>query len=498
MYVFSTFKEYKSFLNKNCFEPEGYALSNITHAANVSFMMSHSLPTFLNEPIFMDLFQNKSQISNILKDAGDPKVVSVKNRVLTIDKFKRSVKSNLDNSKVSIVLNKMAKVLQLHGRKYAQSTPSDAFDSLPQSTSSSFPDYKKKSLVRSKVIRQCHYLLRNPQNLKYIANYPIAVNWRTQVSRTLKLKFRQFYPFPVIVSCLEKTLFSGIFKHFEKVKNTPYCYGNIFPDLSKRYELWQSHKYIYSLDIDSFDLNVNNDLISIILDFLVKFVPLNDNEIKVFEFIKYYHLNCYVVSKNENNKTVSFRKQRGLMSGSSLTSMLGSLINLFSIMYINEVEKLDLSLKGISVMGDDLIVCSNRNFKLDMFCRLFDSYFSQSVSNLKSEIFYPGQDVYFLGHYFNSNERKLNNERFKVQLCISENFISEDVMPLNERIISKFCSILFKCTDGSKIFDKYIDRLMSLIRLEQLPTFYYDLIDSENKSKMLSFEEYKQKGWLKC
>jgi hypothetical protein len=464
-------------------------------AANVSWLNSKKSATFLYEPVFIKLFHCEGIIKQIGSSSGDPVKVSNLNRIETIKLLTSSDNLRLDESLTHKVLAEMADLLLLSGRKYKTVSPSEAFDSLPQNTSSSFPSFRRpKSLVKSDICSLVHKLIRTPK-LKVFHNFPISVNWRTQVSSSIKLKYRQFYPFPALVAVLEKMIFNGIFSHFEKNQMTPYCMSNTFEHLSKRYVKWQTKRHIYSIDFKSFDQKIENILLSTLLKFLSSKISLRVHDIDILDSIISYHCNCLIIS-SINGETCMFRKKRGLMSGSALTNLLGSMVNLFTLLYLNRLYKLDVDKSSISILGDDIVFASDKKLSINDFALYYKKHFNLEISVEKSNVYSPGEQVYFLGHNFDQYGRYLNNAKTVVQLCISENYIPEEILSTNDRIWSKFCSILFKCSDGEQFFDHYKPRLMKILKLEKPIGYYYTLFNSDGDMyKKFEFESYKSNGW---
>jgi hypothetical protein len=495
MKYFKNFSDLRSnFLDVNSRCP-WYLKFDANRAASVSWLNSKKSATYLTESIFTDVFNYEAEVLDLMTQAGDPKQKSDKNRIETINLLSSSNKLRLDKALTSVVLGEMSDLLLLSGSKYKTVGPSLAFDSLPQSTSSSFPDFlRPKTKVKEKVVSCIHNLLRSKVRFPFVL-FPISINWRTQISSSGKLKFRQFYPFPVLIAVIEKMIFNGIFVHFENNKTTPYCMGNTYTDLAVRYSYWQNRNYIYSLDFEAFDQRLENDLIKLCIDFLSSKIQLSYYDKFLVNDILDYHRNCLIISC-VNGLVCMFKKKRGLMSGSSLTNLVGSLINIFCILYLNRKYRLQIDTKSLSVLGDDIIFASNIKLELSDLSKLYNDEFYMKVSIEKSQIFLPSQKVFFLGHYFDMKGRYLDEHRVKLQLCISENFIHEEVLSTNDRIWSKFCSICFKCSDGSEFFNKYHRSLMYKLRLEKPLGYYYTLFNSDGDMyKKLKFEEFKLEGW---
>jgi uncharacterized protein YdcH (DUF465 family) len=482
-------------MNKLNYSLPSFARFNAKRAAEVSWMNSKKNATYNIESIFVELFSHHNKVDELINAAGDTQKTCDSNRSETINLLSNSSSIQIDDTLAAKVKGQMSDLLLLTGSKYKTCGPSEAFDTLPGATSSSFPDFKKpKTKIKDKVCQLSHQLL-NLGLSHLIIDFPITVNWRTQLSSSGKLKFRQFYPFPVVIACFEKMLFGGIFLHFERNLHTPYCFANRYIELRHRYIKWQHYKYIYSLDFKAFDQTIPNELIVMMLNFLSSKIFLNAKEKAVLRTILTYHTSCLVISC-VRGLTFMFRKRRGLMSGSALTNLLGSMVNLFIILYINRVYRLSIDPKSISILGDDIIFVSDRKIELSYLSGVINHHFNMEISVEKSEVFSAGERVFFLGHYFDDKGRYLDLERTKSQLCISENFIPEDVLSTNDRIWSKFCSILFKCSDGEAFYNFYRHRLLEKLRLAEPIGYYYTLFNTDgNPRKLVHFNEFMRNGW---
>jgi len=185
-------------------------------ASKISWMNSKKSANYNIESIFIELFSHQNKVNEIINAAGDTKKACELNRSETINLLSVSSNINIKNVIAAQVIGQMSDLLLLTGNKYKTCTPKEAFDTLPSATSSSFPDFKRpKSLIKERVCQLCHKLM-NLELSSCILDFPITINWRTQLSSSGKLKFRQFYPFPVAIACFEKMLFGEIFHHFEE------------------------------------------------------------------------------------------------------------------------------------------------------------------------------------------------------------------------------------------------------------------------------------------
>jgi hypothetical protein len=156
---------------------------NVSKASNVCWMNSKKSATYLTESIFIKLFNYEEEVKKLMASSGDPKIVSNSNRKETINLLTSDNFLNLDAVIIKKVFGLMSDLLLLSGNKYKAVSPSEAFDSLPQDTSSSFPDFQRpKSLLRKKVINMVHNIYRMKDTPRSFVKYPISLNWRTHIS----------------------------------------------------------------------------------------------------------------------------------------------------------------------------------------------------------------------------------------------------------------------------------------------------------------------------
>jgi len=330
----------------------------------------------------------------------------------------------------------------------------------------------------------------------FLKNAVVATSWRTQVNRTGKLKFRQFYPLPQIVQVIERRFFDPILLHFEKLKSTPYAFGFIWPHLKEVYKNMQAYKFVYSLDMSGYDISIPHVIIDLIFKELKKLLKMTPGETKLYEQITLYHKNALIMSSDAGGAII-FNKTRGLLSGSTVTNLFGSLINMFCLNYFCIDNNITINKRSYSVLGDDCIFGFNKYIEFSFISNYFLKTFGLSVSSEKSELFKKGEKIYYLGHYFDLNGRYLNRNRLNQQLCFSETFIPEEVMSKTERIVSKVCSLLFKSVDGFYEFEQIKEKLALALGISELPKYYKTFFNfMQNEKDVFRIDEAKDL-WMK-
>lgn len=457
------------FSNLGAFKPK-----DIEHTIRVCFQISLSTARFLTEKTFVDLFDYSKEMKAYL-DTVDVKGKCELNRSETFETMCKANDIFLDHVLEKRTFHAMARNTALMGHKFKKISFKEALEYMPKATSSSFPDHvTPKSNNFENIIWQNENHSKE-EEWRFFDECLIGTQWRTQINRSNELKFRQFYPLPHYIQAMERQYFNGFFIHFEKYKDTPYAYSNIWPHLKRRYLNCQKYKYTYSLDIKGFDMNISNTMIEKVLVWMTSFLILdNEDKVLVRRLID-YHLNAQILL-SKNRETIIFNKRRGLLSGSTLTNLLGSMISMFCIQYYAlSSTGVTLSNLAYTVHGDDNIFGSDKNITISEIADFYFKHFGLTISTEKSEIFRRGEKIYFLGHYIDAHGRYLNKDRMIHQLCFGSSYISKDDMSSSERVLSKLCSLLFKCTDGWDTFLSLKDRLLGMLDLSELPDYYNEL-----------------------
>lgn len=483
--TFNKFFTFKRFILNSCNFNGALKITNLEKVAGILWGQANAKPTYLIEDTFVKLFDKQDEVDELSK--LDLEKEGEDERLKTYQALKNDKPLKLDTVLIRKTLSWMTKSLRLEGKRFNPVTYEMAFDSMVTSTSSSFPEYvTPKVTMRAKVLKQIRST-SNTQKSEFIRKCLIGPAWRTQVNRSNNLKFRLFYPVSQFIQVIEKTVFYPFFQHFENNKRTCYAFANVFPDIQYRYQCWNRSKFAYSLDIKGFDINISNDLIKLIFDWLFLFLKHNELTKSQFAMIKDYHLTALIVTSIRGVVFI-FRKRCGLLSGSVLTNFFGSMVSLFCVVYFCIDNRIYIKTSDISVHGDDVILATNEKLTIQFIAAYFKEHFNLEVSIEKSEIFKRGERVYYLGHYIDKNGRYLNIDRVAKQLYVSSHFIPTTVMNKSTRIISKFLSNVLKSKDGLDFFLSYSKNLIGLLNIKELPKYYlhFAIIEKTYEKKAIS------------
>jgi len=456
------------FNSLKCFAPR-----DSEHTIRVLYQQSRSTARFLTEERFLELFRYREKMKEYLATVDVDKICE-ENRSEVLNNMSCPNTVKLDATRVKRVLHHMSKHTALMGHRFRVSHLTEAVERMPNNTSSSFPDFKTpKGENKSHIMEQFKYTC-TAQELNFINSALIATQWRTQINRSNKVKFRQFYPLPHYIQTMERVIFDPFFLHFEKYKDTPYAYSNIWPNLLRRYLNCQNYCSTYSLDIKGFDMNISNDLLKIIFEWTKSHLKLKPKDEIILDRIIEYHMKAKVLL-SAKGKSIVFEKERGLLSGSTLTNLFGSFVSMFCILYYGITTTGRIFCQDqYTVHGDDNILAMDKSTTISEIAVFYKETFGLEISIEKSEIFKRGERIYFLGHYIDARGRYLNKDRMVHQLCFGSHYISKEIMSSEERVLSKLCSLLFKCTDGWDMFISLRSRLLEVLNQSEIPAYYYN------------------------
>lgn len=484
-YTFGAFNQFKLYIGKTCNYGDTLRITNIPRVAGILWGQAMAKPSFLIEDVFVKLFDKQAEVDELLKiDLTEEGEIE---RLKTFEALSTSKPLKLDTVLTHKTIAWMTKALRLEGKSFNPVSLEMAFDSMVSSTSSSFPDYvTPKVNQRDKVLKQARKASFQ-QKSEFFKNSLIGPAWRTQVNRSNKLKFRLFYPVAQFIQLIEKNIFYPFFHHFENNKRTSYAFGNVFPDIQWRYQQWNKSKYVYSLDIKGFDINISNDLINIIFVWLFSFLRRDSVVIQHYKMIHDYHM-CALIVTSLKGVVHVFRKRCGLLSGSVLTNLIGSMVSLFCLVYFCIDNRIYIKASNLSVHGDDVILATDVKMTIPFIAAYFKEHFNLEVSIEKSEIFLQGERVYYLGHYIDGNKRYMNKDRVMKQLYVSSHYIPSEVMNKSTRIYSKMLSNVLKSADGFDFFLQYNTRLMGLLNISELPKYYlyFTVIEKNYESREIA------------
>jgi len=490
---YSKYLNFISYLNSHLSEIT--KVENIPRAAKVSWNAMHSGPSFCPEPIFLKIFN--MDIPNSISPSVE---LDERDNAFKLLSAPNSGTHKLLRKHKKQIIDALDLCLDLKGKRFPVARVDIALQALPQSTSSAWPKYIKKSLDSDSIRVKMNRILYD-QDLSWLY-YPITIRWRTQ-QRLLSLKFRQFYMLAFLILAFEMMYLYHILIHFRDNKFTSYSFANTFDHTSskiKKIRKRNKNNSVIGFDFKSFDLSLSIELIHFCFNYLKsKIVFKTSSHSKIFNALMFYHCFCMIMTRL-NGKPISFIKQRGLMSGSCFTNLIGSIANLVMIICLKIKLGHDIKREDLMVMGDDSL-CSFTGTPSMQYCSAFMlEEFGTTVSIEKSFYYPPGWSgtYFYLGYEVDERGRYADFELFKKQLTVSEYFIPEDILPTKTRLFSKLASICFKCCDGYKFWDE-VSPLLARELGCSIPSAFIEIYSVDGAapdySKYKSISDYKFNGW---
>ena len=158
----------------------------------------------------------------------------------------------------------------------------------------------------------------------------------------------------------------------------------------------QNRHFRYSLDYSKFDGSIHADLIYKMFGMIKKWMDITDEkDLRLFNKIVKYFIQTPLIS----TWGLIIPPRGGIPSGSYFTQIIGSMVNYFLISYLIRLNGLTPFKELIYVLGDDCLL--GINYKLKHFSNL-EKLFGVTIHEDKTELTTHGQQVHFLGRYYNT------------------------------------------------------------------------------------------------
>jgi len=162
-----------------------------------------------------------------------------------------------------------------------------------------------------------------------------------------------------------------------------------------------SRNWAYSIDMSSFDSSISRFLISQAFTIMKTWFKLDDIEPTsgktigdVFKHIEKYFTTSPIVMPDGN---IYYGRKHGVPSGSYFTQLVDSIVNVIIAGTISRRFNLHLNKKDIFVLGDDLLVWSDREMDLDTMAKYASHKFGVVFNPDKSRKFHFTDTIHYLG-----------------------------------------------------------------------------------------------------
>lgn len=246
---------------------------------------------------------------------------------------------------------------------------------------------------------------------------------RTQFNEKTRLVWGYPYSMTVIEGLVAKPLIDKF-----KKGTTPMAFAMATGALGTKLRVASYHKeWAYSLDASQYDATISAELIHVAFKILRTWFdegetePVSGKTVReIFRLIEYYFIHTTIVMPNGK---IYIGKDHGVPSGSYFTQLIDSIVNVIIGGTISHRFNLQVSRKEIFVLGDDLLMWSNRKMSLDKIAKFANEQFGIHLhGSEKSEIFHYDEALHFLGRDWDNGLPSLDQEEVIKRMVYPESF----------------------------------------------------------------------------
>jgi hypothetical protein len=246
---------------------------------------------------------------------------------------------------------------------------------------------------------------------------------RTQFNGKTRLVWGYPYSMTVVEGLLAKPL-------IEKFKGgcSPMAFAMPAGALGTKLRVASYHKeWAYSLDMSQFDATISASLIYIAFDILKTWFDLSEVEPvtgvtvdMLFNIIEKYFVYTPIIMPDGN---VYYGKDHGVPSGSYFTQLIDSIVNVIIGGTISAKFQMHVSRREIFVLGDDLLMWSNRTISLDKIAAYANEQFGVKLhGSEKSKRYHYDETIHYLGRDWDNGLPDLPEEEILKRMVYPESF----------------------------------------------------------------------------
>lgn len=193
-----------------------------------------------------------------------------------------------------------------------------------------------------------------------------------EVKLHYKGKTRLVWMYPFEMTIIEGIFAIALIDMFKKRK-TPMTIGVRKGILGGRiHHEVETRKHVYALDYSKFDSTISSDLIKAAFRILkTNFGQFDEIQKEAWSRTMNYFLETTIVMPDGN---LYVGKKHGVPSGSFFTQLIDSVVNCILVGAMSSRFGLSVSRKYFMVLGDDLLLSSNKKLPLDTISKFLASY----------------------------------------------------------------------------------------------------------------------------
>lgn len=240
-------------------------------------------------------------------------------------------------------------------------------------------------------------------------------------------KTRLVWGYPYSMTVIEGLVAKPLLDQFKK-GGTPMAFAMKTGMLGTKLRVASYHKeWAYSLDMSSFDATLSSDLIHIAFKILKTWFDLSSVEShsgksvgEIFQVIENYFVNTTIVMPDGN---IYYGKNHGVPSGSYFTQMVDSIVNVIIGGTISARYGMHVSSREIFVLGDDLLMWSNRAISLNVISKYANEVFKVKLhGEEKSKRYHFDESLHYLGRDWENGMPTLSESEILKRMIYPEKF----------------------------------------------------------------------------
>nr|QIJ70081.1 RNA-dependent RNA polymerase [Puddy partiti-like virus] len=240
-------------------------------------------------------------------------------------------------------------------------------------------------------------------------------------------KTRLVWGYPYSMTFIEGLVAKPLLEQF-KGGCSPMAFAMSTGALGTKLRVASYHKeWAYSLDMSQYDATISAQLIHIAFKILrtwfdeAEVEPVSGKTVgQIFNLIEKYFIHTPIIMPDGN---VYYGKEHGVPSGSYFTQLVDSIVNVIIGGTISAKFNMHVSRREIFVLGDDLLMWSNRLMDLDVIAKYANEQFGVRLhGSEKSKRFHYDETIHYLGRDWTNGLPDLPEEEIVKRMVYPESF----------------------------------------------------------------------------
>jgi hypothetical protein len=240
-------------------------------------------------------------------------------------------------------------------------------------------------------------------------------------------KTRLVWGYPYSMTAIEGLLAQPLLDQF-KSGLTPMAFAIPAGMLGTKLRVASYHReWAYSIDMSSFDASISGKLIHAAFRILRTWYdedevePVSGKTVRdIFDVVERYFIHTPIVMPNGK---LYLGKRHGVPSGSFFTQIIDSVVNVIIGGTASHRFKLHVSKKEVFVLGDDLLMWSNRQVDLDTIAKYINEHLGVKMhGSEKSAIYHYDEPVHYLGRDWPNGLPTLDQKEVVKRMIYPERF----------------------------------------------------------------------------